>query len=153
HRPGYRTRHGRALRRGDPGLEDRVLERADGRVRVPRLRRGDEGGRSGTHRGRRPRRGRRWRLRGRRATARVLRRPVRTHLDGRRRQPRVPRGQEATRTGGPRMAVTTRTALIAGNWKMNLDHLQAVATVQKLHWTLKDAGHEGDSVEVAVFPP
>jgi triosephosphate isomerase len=46
-----------------------------------------------------------------------------------------------------------RTALIAGNWKMNLDHLQAVATVQKLHWTLKDAGHEGDSVEVAVFPP
>lgn len=46
-----------------------------------------------------------------------------------------------------------RTPLIAGNWKMNLDHLQAVATVQKLHWTLKDAGHEGDSVEVAVFPP
>ena len=46
-----------------------------------------------------------------------------------------------------------RTPLIAGTWKMNLDHLQAVATVQKLHWTLKDAGHEGDSVEVAVFPP
>jgi len=47
----------------------------------------------------------------------------------------------------------TRTPLIAGNWKMNLDHLQAVATVQKLHWTLKDAGHENGSVEVAVFPP
>ncbi|WP_423493996.1 triose-phosphate isomerase [Microbacterium esteraromaticum] len=46
-----------------------------------------------------------------------------------------------------------RTPLIAGNWKMNLDHLQAVATVQKLHWTLKDAGHEGDTVEVAIFPP
>jgi triosephosphate isomerase len=43
--------------------------------------------------------------------------------------------------------------LIAGNWKMNLDHLQAVAFVQKLHWTLKDAKHEDDSVEVAVFPP
>ncbi|SJN18990.1 Triosephosphate isomerase [Microbacterium esteraromaticum] len=51
------------------------------------------------------------------------------------------------------MAVNTRTPFIAGNWKMNLDHLQAVATVQKLHWTLKDAGHEGDGVEVGVFPP
>ena len=46
-----------------------------------------------------------------------------------------------------------RTPLIAGNWKMNLDHLQAVALVQKLHWTLKDAKHDADSVEVAVFPP
>jgi len=46
-----------------------------------------------------------------------------------------------------------RTPLIAGNWKMNLDHLQAVAFVQKLHWTLKDAAHEDGSVEVAVFPP
>ncbi|WP_425841608.1 triose-phosphate isomerase [Microbacterium sp. PA5] len=46
-----------------------------------------------------------------------------------------------------------RKPLIAGNWKMNLDHLQAVAFVQKLHWTLKDAKHEDDTVEVAVFPP
>lgn len=51
------------------------------------------------------------------------------------------------------MAVAARTPLIAGNWKMNLDHLQAVAFVQKLHWTLKDAKHEDGSVEVAVFPP
>ncbi|KRB37979.1 triose-phosphate isomerase [Microbacterium sp. Root180] len=51
------------------------------------------------------------------------------------------------------MAVNTRTPLIAGNWKMNLDHLQAVAFVQKLHWTLKDAKHDGGSVEVALFPP
>jgi triosephosphate isomerase len=50
------------------------------------------------------------------------------------------------------MAVT-RTPLIAGNWKMNLDHLQAVAFVQKLHWTLKDAKHEDGTVEVAIFPP
>jgi triosephosphate isomerase (TIM) len=50
------------------------------------------------------------------------------------------------------MAVT-RVPLIAGNWKMNLDNLQAVAFVQKLHWTLKDAKHEDGSVEVAVFPP
>lgn len=51
------------------------------------------------------------------------------------------------------MAVNGRMPLIAGNWKMNLDHLQAVAFVQKLHWTLKDAKHEDGSVEVAVFPP
>ncbi|GAA1136729.1 triose-phosphate isomerase [Microbacterium aurantiacum] len=51
------------------------------------------------------------------------------------------------------MAMTTRMPLIAGNWKMNLDHLQAVAFVQKLHWTLKDAGHDHSTVEVAVFPP
>jgi triosephosphate isomerase len=47
----------------------------------------------------------------------------------------------------------TRTPFIAGNWKMNLDHLQAVAFVQKLHWTLKDAKHSDETVEVGVFPP
>ncbi len=48
-----------------------------------------------------------------------------------------------------------RIPLIAGNWKMNLDHLQAIATVQKLGWTLKDAAHtyDGTGAEVAVFPP
>jgi triosephosphate isomerase len=46
-----------------------------------------------------------------------------------------------------------RTPLIAGNWKMNLDHLQAIAFVQKLAWNLKDAKHDFSSVEVAVFPP
>jgi len=46
-----------------------------------------------------------------------------------------------------------RTPLIAGNWKMNLDHLQAIAFVQKLAWTLKDARHDAAKVEVAVFPP
>ncbi|WP_029149656.1 triose-phosphate isomerase [Microbacterium indicum] len=49
--------------------------------------------------------------------------------------------------------VTTRTPLIAGNWKMNLDHLQAVALVQKLFWALRDAQHEFESVDVTVFPP
>ena len=46
-----------------------------------------------------------------------------------------------------------RTPLIAGNWKMNLDHLQAIAFVQKLAWNLKDAKHDVAVVEVAVFPP
>jgi triosephosphate isomerase len=36
---------------------------------------------------------------------------------------------------------------------MNLDHLQAIAFVQKLAWSLKDAAHDFSSVEVAVFPP
>lgn len=49
--------------------------------------------------------------------------------------------------------MTERTPLIAGNWKMNLDHLQAIALIQKLSWTLKDAEHDFDKVEVAVFPP
>ena len=47
----------------------------------------------------------------------------------------------------------TRRPLIAGNWKMNLDHLQSIALVQKVAWTLKDAKFDGSSVEVAVFPP
>ncbi|GAB2514688.1 triose-phosphate isomerase [Paramicrobacterium agarici] len=51
------------------------------------------------------------------------------------------------------MAAVTRTPLIAGNWKMNLDHLQAIAFVQKLAWSLQDAKHDFDAVEVAVFPP
>ena len=49
--------------------------------------------------------------------------------------------------------MTTRTPFIAGNWKMNLDHLQAIAFVQKLAWTLKDKNHDFSDVEVAVFPP
>lgn len=49
--------------------------------------------------------------------------------------------------------MTQRTPLIAGNWKMNMDHLQAIALVQKLSWSLKDAGHDFGGAEVAVFPP
>jgi triosephosphate isomerase len=49
--------------------------------------------------------------------------------------------------------VTTRIPLIAGNWKMNLDHLQSIAFVQKLAWSLKDAKHDYSTVEAVVFPP
>ena len=48
---------------------------------------------------------------------------------------------------------TTRTPLMAGNWKMNLDHTEAIAAVQKLAWTLKDAKHDYEAVEVAVLAP
>lgn len=49
--------------------------------------------------------------------------------------------------------MSNRTPLIAGNWKMNLDHLQGIALVQKLAWSLKDARHDYGDVEVTVFPP
>lgn len=57
---------------------------------------------------------------------------------------------DAAATSG---APARRTPLIAGNWKMNFDHLQAIAFVQKLAWSLKDAQHNYGEVEVAVFPP
>jgi triosephosphate isomerase len=48
---------------------------------------------------------------------------------------------------------TSRIPLMAGNWKMNLDHQQATHLVQKLAWTLDDAKHDYATVEVAVIPP
>ncbi|ADK28901.1 triose-phosphate isomerase [Corynebacterium pseudotuberculosis] len=44
-----------------------------------------------------------------------------------------------------------RKPLIAGNWKMNLDHMQAVATVQKLAFALPAEYYE--KVDVAVTVP
>ncbi|HEU5034804.1 MAG TPA: triose-phosphate isomerase [Mycobacteriales bacterium] len=44
-----------------------------------------------------------------------------------------------------------RTPLMAGNWKMNLNHLEAIALVQKLAYTLGDK--DFDTVEVVVLPP
>jgi len=44
-----------------------------------------------------------------------------------------------------------RKPLIAGNWKMNLNHLEAIALVQKLAFALGDK--DFDKVEVAVLPP
>ena len=46
-----------------------------------------------------------------------------------------------------------RIPLMAGNWKMNQDHLQATHLVQKLDWTLRDGKHDFEAVEVAVLPP
>ena len=44
-----------------------------------------------------------------------------------------------------------RLPLLAGNWKMNLHHLEAIALVQKLAFSLSDA--DFDAVEVCVLPP
>src|SRR5690606_27566241 len=61
-------------------------------------------------------------------------------------------GQSIARFGGPRMAIT-RMPLIAGNWKMNLNHLEAIVLLQKLDWTLRDAKHDYQQLETAIFPP
>jgi triosephosphate isomerase (TIM) len=47
----------------------------------------------------------------------------------------------------------TRTPLMAGNWKMNLTHQEAVVLVQKLSWTLNDKKHDYAKAEVVVLPP
>ena len=44
-----------------------------------------------------------------------------------------------------------RTPLVAANWKMNLNHLEAIALVQKLAFALPEKYY--DRVEVAVLPP
>ncbi len=47
--------------------------------------------------------------------------------------------------------MSNRKPLMAGNWKMNLNHLEAIALVQKLAFTLTD--DDFDAVEVVVLPP
>ncbi|MFF7974706.1 triose-phosphate isomerase [Streptomyces sp. NPDC007905] len=47
--------------------------------------------------------------------------------------------------------MTTRKPLMAGNWKMNLNHLEAIAHVQKLAFALADKDYE--ACDVAVLPP
>lgn len=44
-----------------------------------------------------------------------------------------------------------RKPLIAGNWKMNLNHLEAIAVTQKLAYSLEDRDY--DAVEILIIPP
>ena len=46
-----------------------------------------------------------------------------------------------------------RTPLMAGNWKMNLDHLEAIHLVEGLNMALQDAGFDFASTDVVVVPP
>ena len=46
-----------------------------------------------------------------------------------------------------------RTPLMAGNWKMNLNHVEATGLVQKLAWTLADAKYDASRSEAAVIVP
>src|ERR1700744_1048151 len=45
----------------------------------------------------------------------------------------------------------SRKPLIAGNWKMNLNHFEAIALVQKIAFSLPDKYF--DKVDVSVIPP
>ncbi len=49
------------------------------------------------------------------------------------------------------MAVEARRPLMAGNWKMNLTHLEAIALTQKLAFSLPEK--QLGEVEVVVLPP
>jgi triosephosphate isomerase (TIM) len=55
------------------------------------------------------------------------------------------------RTTRARVAREGRRPLIAGNWKMNLTHLEAIGLVQKLAFSLKEP--ELEAAEVVVLPP
>jgi triosephosphate isomerase len=44
-----------------------------------------------------------------------------------------------------------RKPLMAGNWKMNLNHLEAIAVAQKLVYSLSDKDY--DAVDIAIIPP
>ena len=47
--------------------------------------------------------------------------------------------------------VTVRTPIIAGNWKMHRDHLEAIQLVQKFAYHLDERDYEGQ--EIVVCPP
>jgi triosephosphate isomerase (TIM) len=49
------------------------------------------------------------------------------------------------------MTDTKKLPLIAGNWKMNCNHLEAIALLQKVAWSLSDKDYR--NVEVVVLPP
>src|ERR1700677_632451 len=49
------------------------------------------------------------------------------------------------------MTDTKKLPLIAGNWKMNCNHFEAIALVQKLAFSMSDKDYK--NVEVAVMPP
>ena len=47
----------------------------------------------------------------------------------------------------------SRTPLMAGNWKMNLNHVEATGVIQKLAWTLSDYNYDKTKSEAAVIVP
>lgn len=49
--------------------------------------------------------------------------------------------------------MSTRKPIMAGNWKMNLNHVEAVGLVQKLAWTLNDKQWDPEQSECVVLPP
>ena len=133
--PRHRPRHRGAFAERHPRLEDGVLERPDGRVRARAVR--------GGHAGRRRRRSPRSTASASSAAA-TRPRPcassastTTSSVTSRRAAAQASSSSRARSSPDWRSSdgSDTRTPLIAGNWKMNLDHLQAIAFVQKLAWS------------------
>ncbi len=49
------------------------------------------------------------------------------------------------------MSKVTRRPLVAGNWKMNLDHVEAIRLIQDVALRLRNTDHR--SVDIAIHPP
>lgn len=47
----------------------------------------------------------------------------------------------------------TRTPIMAGNWKMNVDHIEATGLVEKIYYTLVDKGWEAGRSEAVLCVP
>src|SRR6185436_14726663 len=60
-------------------------------------------------------------------------------------------GQEAARRRSPGEVMSDRKPIIAGNWKMNLNHFEAILLVQKLAASLNE--QQLTEVETVVIPP
>jgi triosephosphate isomerase (TIM) len=57
---------------------------------------------------------------------------------------------ESGSSSGPAKA-KKRRPLISGNWKMHLNHFEAIQTVQKLYWALKPDDYR--AAEISIHPP
>src|SRR5581483_5775870 len=143
-RARHRSADARRLRGANLGGEDRLLERADGRVRVAAVRGRDDRRGARRRRVRRVHRRRRRRLRAGGARS-PCRRPDQLDLDGRRGLARIPRGQGAAGRGGDPGGVKV---LIAGNWKM----FKGPEEARRFCLELRDVELPLD-VDVVVCPP
>ena len=135
---------GRVRRRARRGA-DRVLERADGRVRARAVRGRHPRRRRGDRRGRRPSRSSAAATRpprcARSASTRTgspTSRPAAARRWSTSRARRCPASPYWRPDVADRAAKPPRRPLIAGNWKMNLNHLEAIALVQKIAFSLTE---------------
>jgi triosephosphate isomerase len=49
--------------------------------------------------------------------------------------------------------MTKKVPLIAGNWKMNQNHLEAMHLIEEIDWELKDVEYDFSTGEVLIIPP
>ena len=156
----HRSRLGSGVHRRHHGRSYGVLERPDGHVRRRPFRGGHphRGAGDGRHQGVHGRRRRRFGRSARPVQASTTRsitcRPGEGPASNCSRTATSPAWPQAPSTAHPgthERTPMTRKPLISGNWKMNLNHFEAIQTVQKLHYLLpKDVFEQ---VDVSVHPP